>query len=308
MPPYSSLNAPFSRHSALCSGSAFLSLGWRSGIVVALSIPLVLSIVFVIMNIMGIDLHRITLGALIIALGLLVDDAIIAVEMMAVKMEQGWSRTRAAAFAWESTAFPMLTGTLVTAAGFLPVGFANSAWANTPVRCSGLSPFRSLSPGSLPSSSRPFLGVRLLPEAKRKAERSRMTMTPSTRQGLIAHLRGLSVGASGFAMGSSLRHAGRIRRNDRCRSAWSSSSSSRCPSGRSYSSSCVCRRAPASARHSKQRSRPKRCSRAIPTPQPTRPMSVRAPRASGSASIRSCRMKRLPRSSSSPRTSKPANA
>src|SRR5206468_3535093 len=79
------------------------------------------------MNAMSIDLHRITLGALIIALGLLVDDAIIAVEMMVVKMEQGWDRLHAASFAWESTAFPMLTGTLVTAAGFLPIGFANSA-------------------------------------------------------------------------------------------------------------------------------------------------------------------------------------
>jgi len=76
---------------------------------------------------MGMDLHRITLGALIIALGLLVDDAIIAVEMMVVKMEQGWDRVRAASFAWESTAFPMLTGTLITAVGFLPIGFANSA-------------------------------------------------------------------------------------------------------------------------------------------------------------------------------------
>ena len=89
--------------------------------------PLVLAIVFIVMNAMSLDLHRITLGALIIALGLLVDDAIIAVEMMVVKMEQGWDRVRAASFAWESTAFPMLTGTLVTAAGFLPIGFANSA-------------------------------------------------------------------------------------------------------------------------------------------------------------------------------------
>jgi multidrug efflux pump len=95
--------------------------------VVALSVPLVLAIVFIVMNAMSLDLHRITLGALIIALGLLVDDAIIAVEMMVVKMEQGWDRVRAASFAWESTAFPMLTGTLVTAAGFLPIGFANSA-------------------------------------------------------------------------------------------------------------------------------------------------------------------------------------
>ena len=106
---------------------SFLALGWRTGIVVAMSVPLVLAIVFIVMNSMGLDLHRITLGALIIALGLLVDDAIIAVEMMVVKMEQGWDRVRAASFAWESTAFPMLTGTLVTAAGFLPIGFANSS-------------------------------------------------------------------------------------------------------------------------------------------------------------------------------------
>lgn len=106
---------------------SFLSLGLRTGIVVALSVPLVLAMTFIVMSVMGIDLHRITLGALIIALGLLVDDAIIAVEMMVVKMEQGWDRMRAAAFAWTSTAFPMLTGTLVTAVGFLPVGFANSS-------------------------------------------------------------------------------------------------------------------------------------------------------------------------------------
>src|SRR3984893_17336682 len=90
-------------------------------------VPLGLAIVFIVMNAMSLDLHRITLGALIIALGLLVDDAIIAVEMMVVKMEQGWDSVRAASFAWESAAFPMLTGTLVTAAGFLPIGFANSA-------------------------------------------------------------------------------------------------------------------------------------------------------------------------------------
>jgi multidrug efflux pump subunit AcrB len=105
---------------------SFIALGWRTGIVVALSVPLVLAIVFIVMSVMGIDLHRISLGALIIALGLLVDDAIIAVEMMVVKMEQGWDRVKAASFAWETTAFPMLTGTLVTAAGFLPIGFANS--------------------------------------------------------------------------------------------------------------------------------------------------------------------------------------
>jgi len=112
---------------AIVLAVGFLSLGWRSGIVVALSVPLVLAIVLLVMQAAGLDLHRITLGALIIALGLLVDDAIIAIEMMVVKMDQGWARTRAAIHAWTSTAFPMLTGTLVTAAGFLPVGFAQSS-------------------------------------------------------------------------------------------------------------------------------------------------------------------------------------
>ncbi|MFN9418184.1 MAG: efflux RND transporter permease subunit [Pirellula sp.] len=106
---------------------SFLSLGLRTGIVVALSVPLVLAISLVIMQSMGMNLDRITLGALVLALGLLVDDAIIAVEMMAVKMEEGWSRIDAAGFAWRSTAFPMLSGTLITVAGFLPVGFARSA-------------------------------------------------------------------------------------------------------------------------------------------------------------------------------------
>jgi multidrug efflux pump len=105
---------------------SFLSLGWRTGVVVALSVPLVLAIVLVVMNATGMNLDRISLGALILALGLLVDDAIISVEMMVVKMEEGWDRVRAATFAWTSTAFPMLSGTLVTAAGFLPVGFARS--------------------------------------------------------------------------------------------------------------------------------------------------------------------------------------
>ena len=105
---------------------SFLSLGFRAGIVVALSVPLVLAISLILMEAIGMNLDRISLGALILSLGLLVDDAIIAVEMMAVKMEEGWSRVDAAAFAWTSTAFPMLSGTLITVAGFLPVGFAQS--------------------------------------------------------------------------------------------------------------------------------------------------------------------------------------
>ena len=105
---------------------SFFSLGVRSGLVVAMSIPLVLAMTFLAMYLLGIDLQRISLGALIIALGLLVDDAIIAVEMMALKLEQGWDKFRAATYAYTATAFPMLTGTLITAAGFLPVGFAKS--------------------------------------------------------------------------------------------------------------------------------------------------------------------------------------
>ncbi len=106
---------------------SFLSLGMRTGAVVALSIPLVLVITFFAMKTFGIDLQRVSLGALIIALGLLVDDAIIAVEMMVVKMEQGWDRLKAATYAYTSTAFPMLTGTLITVAAFTPVGFSRSA-------------------------------------------------------------------------------------------------------------------------------------------------------------------------------------
>ena len=105
---------------------SFFSLGYRPGLVVALTIPLVLATTFALMKYFDIGLHKISLGALVLSLGLLVDDAIIAVEMMAVKMEQGWDRVKAAAFAYSSTAFPMLTGTLVTAAGFLPIATAKS--------------------------------------------------------------------------------------------------------------------------------------------------------------------------------------
>src|SRR4051794_19688644 len=111
---------------AIVLAVSFLALGWRPGIVVAVAIPLVLAITFVAMQLTGISLQRISLGALIIALGLLVDDAMIAVEMMITKMEEGYDRIKAATFAYTSTAFPMLAGTLVTIAGFVPVGFARS--------------------------------------------------------------------------------------------------------------------------------------------------------------------------------------
>ena len=151
---------------------SFFSLGARAGIVVALSVPLVLAIVFVVMQASGMNLDRITLGALIIALGLLVDDAIIAVEMMVVKIEDGFDRLKAASFAWESTAFPMLTGTLVTAAGFLLSDLRNRPPENTPATSSGSWAWRSSSPGSWPWCSR------------RTSERScsRPTSAPATTQ------------------------------------------------------------------------------------------------------------------------------
>jgi multidrug efflux pump subunit AcrB len=108
---------------------SFLSLGVRTGLVVALCIPLVISGVFLAMEIVGIDLHKVSLGALIIALGLLVDDAIISVEMMAVKLEEGYDRFKAACYAYTATAIPMLTGTLITCAGFIPVGFSKGTAA-----------------------------------------------------------------------------------------------------------------------------------------------------------------------------------
>ena len=106
--------------------SAAFGLRIFTGLVVAAAVPLTLSVVFVIMLLTGREFDRITLGALIISLGLLVDDAIIAIEMMVVKLEEGFDRIHAATFAWSSTAAPMLTGTLVTIIGFLPVGFARS--------------------------------------------------------------------------------------------------------------------------------------------------------------------------------------
>jgi multidrug efflux pump len=144
---------------------SFISLGFRTGIVVALSVPLVLAITMVVMNFMGMNLDRISLGALILSLGLLVDDAIIAVEMMAVKISEGWDRIAAATFAWRSTAFPMLSGTLITVAGFLPVGFNNSSageYAGGIFWVVGISLTASW---FVAVSFTPYLGIRLLPKS-----------------------------------------------------------------------------------------------------------------------------------------------
>ncbi len=147
-------------------GVSFLSLGLRSGLVVALCIPLVLAITFVCMQIFGIDFQRISLGALIIALGLLVDDAIIAVEMMQVKMEQGWDRFKAASFAYKSTAFPMLTGTLITAAGFVPVGFAKSSAGEYTFSIFAVVSIALVVSWIVAVIFTPFIGFKLLPSPK----------------------------------------------------------------------------------------------------------------------------------------------
>ncbi|MDP1733327.1 MAG: efflux RND transporter permease subunit [Sulfuritalea sp.] len=145
---------------------SFLSLGWRTGTVVALSIPLVLAMTFFAMKIFGIDLQRISLGALVISLGLLVDDAIIAAEMMVVKMEQGWDRFKAATFAYTSTAFPMLTGTLITAAGFTPVGFAKSGAGEYTISIFQVVTIALLVSWIVAVIFTPWLGYKLLDPAK----------------------------------------------------------------------------------------------------------------------------------------------
>ena len=143
---------------------SFLSLGWRTGVVVAFSVPVVLAIVFILLYVIGIDLQRISLGALIIALGLLVDDAMIAVEMMVVKMEEGVDRLKAAVHAWDATAFPMLTGTLVTAAGFLPVGFAASSTGEYAGSLFWVVMISLVASWFVAVIFTPWLGVRLLPD------------------------------------------------------------------------------------------------------------------------------------------------
>ncbi|QVM90298.1 efflux RND transporter permease subunit [Pseudomonas entomophila] len=143
---------------------SFFSLGLRTGLVVALAIPLVLAMTFASMHYFGIGLHKISLGALVLALGLLVDDAIIAVEMMAIKMEQGYDRLKAASYAWSSTAFPMLTGTLITAAGFLPIATAASSTGEYTRSIFQVVTIALLTSWVAAVVFVPYLGERLLPD------------------------------------------------------------------------------------------------------------------------------------------------
>ena len=146
---------------------SLVALGFRVGIVVALAVPLTLSAVFVVMMLTGRDFDRITLGALIISLGLLVDDAIIAIEIMVVRMEEGYDRIEAATYAWSSTAAPMLTGTIVTIAGFLPVGFAASTAGEYAGNIFWVVAFSLIISWIVAVTFTPYLGVKLLPNIKK---------------------------------------------------------------------------------------------------------------------------------------------
>ena len=142
----------------------FVSMGWRVGIVVAAAVPLTLAVVFVVMEASGINFDRVTLGSLILALGLLVDDAIIAIEMMVVKMEEGYDRIKASAYAWSHTAAPMLAGTLVTAIGFMPNGFAQSTAGEYTSNMFWVVGLALIASWFVAVVFTPYLGVKILPD------------------------------------------------------------------------------------------------------------------------------------------------
>lgn len=145
----------------------FISMGWRVGVVVAAAVPLTLAIVFVVMEASGKNFDRITLGSLILALGLLVDDAIIAIEMMVVKMEEGYDRIKASAYAWSHKAAPMLAGTLITAVGFMPNGFAQSTAGEYTSNMFWIVGIALIASWVVAVVFTPYLGVKMLPKIKR---------------------------------------------------------------------------------------------------------------------------------------------
>lgn len=144
----------------------FISMGWRVGVVVAAAVPLTLAVVFMVMEASGKNFDRITLGSLILALGLLVDDAIIAIEMMVVKMEEGYDRIKASAYAWSHTAAPMLAGTLVTVVGFMPNGFAQSTAGEYTSNMFWIVGIALIASWVVAVVFTPYLGVKILPEIK----------------------------------------------------------------------------------------------------------------------------------------------
>ena len=272
---------------------SLLSLGWRVGIVVAAAVPLTLAVVFLIMLETGRFFDRITLGALILALGLLVDDAIIAIEVMVVKMEEGMDRIKAAAYAWSHTAAPMLSGTLVTIAGFLPVGFARSTAGEYAGNIFWVVGFALIVSWIVAVVFTPYLGVKMLPAIKPiEGGHHAIYDTPNYRRLRAAHhlRRAPQV--------RDLRHRRhRLRAFRRRHGRASNSSSSRHPTAPKCWWRFACRKAPASRRRP-PRSRSSNAGwTASPRPRSSRAMSVRALPASSSRWRRNCLIPPSPRSS-----------
>ncbi|EKS6730454.1 efflux RND transporter permease subunit [Enterobacter mori] len=165
----------------------FVSMGWRVGVVVAAAVPLTLAVVFVVMEASGINFDRITLGSLILALGLLVDDAIIAIEMMVVKMEEGYDRIKASAYAWSHTAAPMLAGTLVTAIGFMPNGFAQSTAGEYTSNMFWIVGLALIASWVVAVVFTPYLGVKMLPDMP-KVEGGHVAIYGTPRYNRFRHL------------------------------------------------------------------------------------------------------------------------
>ncbi|WP_437749783.1 efflux RND transporter permease subunit [Enterobacter mori] len=165
----------------------FVSMGWRVGVVVAAAVPLTLAVVFVVMEASGINFDRITLGSLILALGLLVDDAIIAIEMMVVKMEEGYDRIKASAYAWSHTAAPMLAGTLVTAIGFMPNGFAQSTAGEYTSNMFWIVGLALIASWVVAVVFTPYLGVKMLPDIP-KVEGGHAAIYGTPRYNRFRHL------------------------------------------------------------------------------------------------------------------------
>lgn len=179
---------------------SFLSMGWRAGIVVAAAVPLTLALVFIIMAMTGKNFDRITLGSLILALGLLVDDAIIATEMMVVKIEEGFNRVAAAAYAWSHTAAPMLSGTLVTAVGFMPNGFARSTAGEYTSNMFWIVGIALIASWIVAVIFTPYLGVKLL-SGIRKVEGGHHALYDTPRYHQMRHLLGRIIARKGLIAG-----------------------------------------------------------------------------------------------------------
>lgn len=179
----------------------FVSMGWRVGVVVAAAVPLTLAVVFLVMAATGKNFDRITLGSLILALGLLVDDAIIAIEMMVVKMEEGFSRVAASAYAWSHTAAPMLAGTLVTAVGFMPNGFARSTAGEYTSNMFWIVGIALIASWVVAVVFTPYLGVKILPQLK-QVEGGHEALYETPRYNRFRHLLGRVIERKWLVAGS----------------------------------------------------------------------------------------------------------